>query len=331
MAVIGSILHGAYGDYYEQAVALRYYKYRNPSDRVILFFATQSRLNELSVLDFSFADGIYLADALVDVMVDRFVQFNVFDRELNQDILSKLPESVLRKMDLKNNIISWQVVREVWKKKPDLCDIPLSQSGRERLPLCMAENGVDGTTFTDNYTVGFLWRPRAVIGSSRSVLLPRLFEKMGAPKDSLLETKSEVFDFFARKQGALVIIAGMGVKTTAENSERTDCKYSEQKLDIPAERSVYLKGLNWALELEIMRRCDFCLMMPSGFTEVLWLKRGGRVQLLDCPPMYLAKVLWNRMPFFGLASPRELFFQLRQPHTLDRTLRHLRGILPLRK
>src|SRR5205807_10624718 len=84
------------------------------------------------------------------------------------------------------------------------------------------------------------------------------------------------------------------------------------------------KGLSWGLELEIIRRCALCVVMASGFSEALWMKRQGATVMVDTPPDYVAKLLWNRMPFFNLLRPSELWFQLRQPHTADRVLRYLR-------
>lgn len=70
--------------------------------------------------------------------------------------------------------------------------------------------------------------------------------------------------------------------------------------------------------------------MPSGFSEALWIKRDAGTVLVDTPRQYLLKLLWNRMPLFGIRSLRELLFQLRQPHTAGRVLAHLarRGLLP---
>jgi hypothetical protein len=99
---------------------------------------------------------------------------------------------------------------------------------------------------------------------------------------------------------------------------------------LPADRCTYLKGLSWALELEIMRRCSLCLTMPSGFSEALWMKRARPTVLVDAPPHYLAKLLWNRMPLFDLQSLGDVWFQFHQPHTAQRVVRHLKrkGMLP---
>src|SRR5580692_1212169 len=84
---VGSILHGAYGDYYEQMVCLRHLKRLFPHVKLILFFATESRQTELQVFDLSFADEVHPAADICNVPVDQFLQFQIRDRELNDIIL----------------------------------------------------------------------------------------------------------------------------------------------------------------------------------------------------------------------------------------------------
>src|SRR3981189_3532647 len=95
--IVGSILHGAYGDYYEQIVCLRYLKRIRPDVHLVLFFASESRLTELAVFDLSFADEVHPVSVICDVPVETFLQFQVQDPELRQAVLSKLPTSVLQK------------------------------------------------------------------------------------------------------------------------------------------------------------------------------------------------------------------------------------------
>jgi hypothetical protein len=64
-----------------------------------------------------------------------------------------------------------------------------------------------------------------------------------------------------------------------------------------------MKGLSWAVELEIASRATVCCGHASGFTESLWLKRGKDMVLMDAQPHYLAKILYRRMPFFDLDRP----------------------------
>ena len=53
---IGSILHGAYGDYYWQATSLKLLLERNPGTQLYLFSADPGRLPPLQKFDFSFAE-----------------------------------------------------------------------------------------------------------------------------------------------------------------------------------------------------------------------------------------------------------------------------------
>ena len=66
-----------------------------------------------------------------------------------------------------------------------------------------------------------------------------------------------------------------------------------------------------------------CLVSITGFAEALWIKRKKPTILVDAQPMYLAKLVWHRMPLFDILTPRAIAFQLRQPHTLERCLKYL--------
>ncbi len=315
---VGSILHGAYGDYYEQIVALRHFKKKNPETRLVLFFATDLRKKEMEVFDLSFADEVHPRAALPDVPVDRFFQFQVFDEELRQDVLDHLPANVLAKIDRTHNRKPWTCVRDAWAEDPALCDVGLSDVGRQRLPQCEAENRVPPGLFDGRFTVGFLWRYRKPGGS--------VSDRGQLPMDDLIRLRSGLFRRLIEEYGAHVLVCGMNVVTTDANRERTDNKYVSRALDVPADSVTYLQGLSWGLELEIVRRCSLCVLMASGFSEALWFKRRAKATvMIDPPRSYLAKLLWNRMPMFDVRKPRELFFQLRQPHTADRVMRYLRG------
>src|ERR1700733_14024984 len=112
--IVGSILHGAYGDYYEQMVCLRHLKRLFPNVKLVLFFATESRRRELQVFDLSFADEVHPVTEICNVPVERFLQFQIRDRELNEDVLSKLPPEMLAKFDLKRNLKPWSFVRAIY-------------------------------------------------------------------------------------------------------------------------------------------------------------------------------------------------------------------------
>ncbi len=322
MATVGSILHGAYGDYYEQLVSLKQYKRKRPGTRLALFFASPKRLEELRVFDMSFADAIHLASELDGVHVDEFVQYQIRDGELQRDIISKLPVRISSKFDFTKNLKPWTVMRELDYRDPT-SDIGLSDLGRERLPGCMRDNDIDPALFRERLTVGFLWRHRAT-GPDAAVSA-----FLQEPEERVLATKSELLQTLVRDHDAHVLICGMNLTVTDENRTRVDAKFTEKKLQLDPTRSTYLQGLSWGLELETLRRCSFCVVMPSGFSEALWMK-GAPVCLVDAPPHYVAKLVWNRMPLFDvLRSPRELAFQLRRPHDAARVIDRLtqRGLL----
>jgi hypothetical protein len=308
---IGSILHGAYGDYYEQLVALRGYKRLYPNRRLILFFATISRFKEMAVFDMSFADEIHPPTEITRIHVDAFFQFQVRDKELQQ-FLDTLPESVRKLIDRKTLNRPWSWVRRLWRKEPELCDIGLSQAGREALPKCMAENGVDESIFPNRFTVGFLWRYRASTGYITSRGQP--------PENVVRATKGALLKHYLEQNNAAVLIAGMNLVVNESNRERTDCKFSNQTLPVSGD-CLYLKGLSWGLELEIMRRCTLCFVMASGFSEALWLKRRGvNTFMVDPPRSYLLKLVYHRMPFFSILKLGRLSYNWVNTHTPERVM-----------
>ncbi|HEY1922084.1 MAG TPA: hypothetical protein VGG44_04910 [Tepidisphaeraceae bacterium] len=318
--VVGSILHGAYGDYYEQMICLRHLKRLFPDVKLVLFFATESRRKELQVFDLSFADEVHSVADICNVPVEKFLQFQIRDRELNDDVLCKLPADILAKFDLTRNLKPWSFIRTIYRDAPADCDIPLSPYGVKRLPQCFEDNDLDESSFSDGFTVGFLWRYRKSGGAFST--------KFQTPQEVIHRTKSELFSELVEQYGARIIVAGMNLRVTDENRERTDCKYSDRKLATPDNACTYLKGLSWGLELEIMRRCSLCLVMPSGFSEALFMKRDGPTILVDPAPSYLVRSLVNRTPFVRMGNLRNLFFCLRQPHSAERVMSYLRSEHP---
>ena len=321
MKRIGSILHGAYGDYYEQMLGLKQYKKSRPGTSLVLFFASEARLKELRVFDLSFADEVHLASDLPRVPVDEFFQYQVRDQELQADVLAGLPPALLAKIDPARQRTPWATIRSMDPRDP-ANDVGLSAYGRERLPACMEENRIDPTLFDRRFTVGFLWRYRSAGGAVSSV--------MQAPLEEVRRTKGELLSQLTSRYGAHVLVCGMNVKVTEENRTRVDAKFTDRTLDLDPDHTTYLKGLSWGLELEILRRCSLCIVMPSGFSEALWIKRSGPTVLVDPPPHYLLKLMWNRMPLFNVLSAAQLLFQWRQPHTAERVLRFLesRSLVP---
>ena len=314
MQRIGSILHGAYGDYYEQLMCLKHYKRQNPDTALVLFFAESSKLREMRVFDLSFADEVLPAEAISKTHVDNFLQYQVKDEELRTEIFAHLSADILAKIDMERNLKPWHGLRDMDMRDPANA-IDLSAEGRAMLPEILACNGLREDIFKDKFTIGFLWRYREPGGYVRT------FGQTSEEK--LLQTKSELFQYMIREKGAHVLIAGMNVAVTQENRERISGKYTERSLDLDPDHCTYLKGLNWGLEMEIMRRCSLCLLMPSGFSEALWMKRAGPTLLLDAPPDYLLRALYNRMPIHDLDRPKHFLFQLRQPHTTARVLKQL--------
>ena len=320
---IGSVLHGAYGDYYEQLVSLRYMKRKNPDLKIILFYANDLRMKELAVYDHSFAEEVHSHSEITTVPVDRFHQFQIRAEELRTDVLEHLPAEILSKFDRDRNLKPWHIIRKSWREDPDLCDLPLSDFGKRRLPEVEAENQIPPDVFDRHFTVGFLWRYRRPGGAISAA---------GQPASELLyRERSILFTRLVEEFNAHILVCGMGIKTTDENRDRTDNKYDSRTMDLPAGSVTYLQGLSWGLELETQRRCDLSVVMASGFSEALWLKRRGRAIIaVDTPRDYIRRQLWNRMPFFNLLNPNELAFQLRQPHTAERVYKRLarKGLLP---
>jgi hypothetical protein len=112
-----------------------------------------------------------------------------------------------------------------------------------------------------------------------------------------------MFQRIIAKYDCHILIYGMNIVTSNSNRELTDNKYPDFGLSLPIERVTYMKGLSWPLELEIASRATVCCGHASGFTEGLWLKRGGDMVLMDAPPHYLAKAAYHRMPLFDLDRP----------------------------
>jgi len=294
--IIASILHGAYGDYYEQAVCLKDYSLKHPDVKLKLFAGAPNRLAELRVLDFSWADCFELYTETKDHTIDDFFQFQGHDRELRTDVFPHLSPDIVRKLDAQGNRLPWQYLRSILPLSSEQ-QLSLSQAGRSRLPSVLQENGIQPGVFR-RPTIGFLWRHRGPGGVVKSTFQP--------PAKQLVAKYSRLFRRLIDEYACHVLICGMNVARTPENMYRIDAKFPEYGLDVPADSSTHLKGLSWALELEILSRCTLCVVNASGFSEALWIKRGSGVVLVDPPPHYLAKALWHRLPLFNLQRPGSL-------------------------
>lgn len=319
---VGSVLHGAYGDYYEQMVCLRALQRRRPDLKIFQFYGSESRRRELAVFDTSYAEADLPATAIDTTPVDAFVQFQIHDQDLHREVLDHLSAKTRAKFDYQHNLKPWAVLRDIYRPGETTCDLGLSPLGQARLPACMEQNGLDPHVFT-RPTIGFLWRYRQPGGP--------IAARGQASEQQVLRTKSELLARLAAEYGATVIVAGMGVRTTEQNRERTDGKFTERRLTLSDASTVYLRGLSWGLELEILRRCTICIVMASGFSEALLMKRRGPTVLIDPPPMYCLKLWRNRMPLFGAMRPSHAWFYLR-PHSAQRVLSFMRrhGYLPPR-
>lgn len=293
---IGSILHGAYGDYYEQAVCLKAFRLSHPELRMKLFAASPHRLDELRVLDFSWADCFDLHSEIPKHRIDKVFQFQAHDRELRAEVFSTMPADLRSKLEAEPNRLPWHSLRSILPLRAEQ-QLGLSDVGRSKLPSVIQENAISRNVF-QRPTIGFLWRHRAAGGAVKPAFQ--------ADAMRLVEKYSRLFRRLIDSYGCHVLICGMKVTRTSENMYRIDAKYPEYGLDLPANSATHLMGLNWALELEILSRCTLCVANPSGFSEALWIKRGGNVLLLDPPPHYLAKAVKHRVPLFNLHRPMSL-------------------------
>jgi len=297
--VVGSVLHGAYGDIYEQALCLKHYAANNPDIELKLFAATKTRLESFRALDLSFASGFELWTEIErHSEIERFYQFQVFDGELKADVLSNLSLVTLAKFDRKHNVLPWDYLRRHRLIPPaERYRLTLSDSGRAGLATVSAANGVTDSVW-EKPTISFLWRYR-----ERGGAVSGFGQKS---QEQLVRAYSEMFSGLIASCDCHILVCGMNVVTDETNRERTDCKYPAFGLDLPADRVTYMKGLSWPLELEIASRATACCGHASGFTEGLWLKRGKNMVLMDAPPHYLAKAAFHRMPLFDLDRPAEM-------------------------
>ena len=188
--VIGSILHGAYGDLYEQATCLKHYVDSHPQVELKLFAATEVRFQSFSVLDLSFASSFELWTEIENhPQIDSFFQFQVFDRELNNSVLSKLSAAILAKIDREHNHLPWNYLRDhKLIPTPPRFQLSPSPSGFTELQNVIDGNAIPPAIWSKP-TVNFLWRYRGPGTRSHPQLRPeargktprRLFPRLPAP------------------------------------------------------------------------------------------------------------------------------------------------------
>ena len=316
--VVGSILHGAYGDLYEQAICLKHYAATHPEIDLKLYAATTVRLESFQVLDLSFASSFELCTT-IDEQVERFFQFQIFDPELNEDVLSKLPATILAKFDREHNILPWNYLRDHHLvPTPPQYQLGLSKSGEAELEKVSVGNNISPGIWS-RPTVNFLWRYRKPGLGTISNFGQKTQEKLLADCTSVFARLIERFDI-------QLLVCGMNIVTDETNRARTDDKFTSYGLNLPAANVTYMKGLSWPLELEIAARADVCCGHASGFTEGLWLKRGQDMVLMDAPPHYLAKAAKHRMPLFGLTHST-VFLQALLQHSPDSYYKRIAAML----
>ena len=299
--IIGTILHGALGDYYEQAVCFKKYKEIHPSDKLIAFFAVNNRYKAYRHFDLSFFDKIYLAKDIPDVDINKFYQYQIKDSELHNDILNKLPDSIKRKFDFSENLLPWKTIRKHNFNKASL-SLELSIAGKQYLDFAKKVNEIEDNTFNDNFTVGFLWRYRQ----------KGKIDSFGQySKETVFKNMNDLINTLIKKHRAYILVCGMD----QGKLEKLDCfnkiieeaglalgerrnTFADFRFEVDDDRITYLKGVGYAAELEIMSKCDLLITMPSGFSEPLWMKQKQPTIMIFPPLEYLLK-LWRRnMPFF---------------------------------
>ena len=326
---IGTILHGALGDCYEQLCAIKILKTSNPQAEWIGFFAVKERMDAMVHFNLDMLDEVYCIEEIENIHIDEFIQFQIKDGELNENILDRLDDTIRKKFDFNNNILPWRIIRSFDYNNNAGLGLELSETGKSYLPLCYKLNNVSDELFKSKFTIGYLWRYR-----DKGDAINPLFQNS---KEWILETKNDLFNEMIKKYDAHVIIAGMN-KFQAPSNEITQArktsgvvdgeykhKFTDDHLDTDDRSTTYLKGLGYAAEMEIMSRCDLLLLMPSGFSEPLWMRHGNKVLLMDPPPIYMAKIWRHRMPLFNNNKIRFAWFNTFTQHTKKNVINFLKN------
>ena len=125
---VGTIIHGALGDCYEQLCAIKKLRQIEPSRRWIGFFAVSERLDAMRHFKLDMLDEVYMASKILSVDVDYFYQFQVKDYELRRDVIDLLPEDIKSKFDLECNKKPWNLIKSHDFKQAGL-ELELSDMG----------------------------------------------------------------------------------------------------------------------------------------------------------------------------------------------------------
>jgi hypothetical protein len=306
---IGSILHGAYGDHYWQATCLKLLAQENPGTKLYLFAASPSRRQVLQYFDFSFAECFSPWQDFRETPVDEVVQYQVFDPDLQSDVLANLPAELLAKFNRTQNRLFWNDLRGRLPLRSDQ-RLSLSAAGQRETELAMQEYGIPADVFQKRPTVGFVWRYRVAASAVKPFLQP--------PAEVLVDKYSRVLRRLIEELDCHILVTGMNLETDDTNRHRVDAKYATFGLDLPAERCTYLRGRNWVADMEILSRCTTVAAMASGISEALDTHRGGGVILLDPPLHYMLLLLKYRVRLFNYLTLRGLLRAWSRPQSARR-------------
>lgn len=307
---IATILHGAYGDYFEQLLCIADLIKKNPQHKFHLFFANKHRMIEFSKLDLGlFATvAVAVADTIESIDIDLFYQFQVFDAELKEEVLDHLSEATLSKMNRNVNLLPHIYMHKIQEQKKNRFPFVFNELGKDNFQEILST--LPKNTFQGK-TIGFMWRYRGKNGAVSPFLMP--------DKEVLINKYSQVFRSAIEEWNCNIIIAGMKVITTEENINIVDRKFPEYGLNFQHENLHYLPGKGWLAEVELLSQCDIVICHPSGFSEAIFLK-GKECLAIDIPLHYVLKTIKNSFPLFdiGLTNLKQLsilFRSIFQRHT----------------
>lgn len=325
---IGTILHGAYGDVYEQALSIGLMKQQSMSDdQYIGFFSRADRLRAFNHFQLDMFDELHNIDAIESVEVDLFFQFQVNDPELNEDVLNKLPGHLYKKFDTRINHLPWRTLGKHHYTDSPL-SIPLSVEGTKHYERLLKKHNLPLKYENSNISIGYLWRYR----SSQGAVKP-YFQKS---KRWILASKSALFKQLIEDHGAHIVVAGMNVANSTSQAMDKDkenagvlmgevaAKFASETLSLPEANVTYLSGDGYASEMEIIARTDLQIVMPSGFSEPLWMRNGKKTLLVDPPPVYLLKLLKYRMPLFDNKNASIFFYNNLKRHSASTVYKELK-------
>ncbi len=152
---VGTIIHGALGDCYEQILCLMKYKQAHNDISLIAFFAVENRLRAFQHFDLSVFDQVYLAKDISRISVDEFYQFQINDAELLEEIIDKLPPEIQEKFDFKKNILPWDVLKKHNFSTTNPLELKLSDKGKCYYRTALNLNDIDESLFKKKSVLGF--------------------------------------------------------------------------------------------------------------------------------------------------------------------------------